>query len=257
LLLNFKPIVPFSAHPNLITPPNDTVLWRYSDFAKFMDLVERHKLWFSRADQFEDPLEGTFTDAEIEDFRSRPAGDSILSLKQMIRTTTFVNCWRAGKNESMAMWDIYGKGSGVVAIKSTVGLLKEVVSPILWPVFIAQVDYVDWGDLSFRGNALQMCARKDLSYAHEAEVRAIIWSAATNEAGIPMYPMTEDSRELPLGLELDADPARFVTEVIVGPREQLRIVNLVKAIMARYGLEQQIKASDRLKDRGDGRPHVD
>jgi len=29
--------MPFEAHPHLITPPDDTILWRYSDFAKFMD----------------------------------------------------------------------------------------------------------------------------------------------------------------------------------------------------------------------------
>jgi hypothetical protein len=117
--------MPFAVHPDLIPPPDDTILWRYSDFAKFMDLIERRKLWFSRADKFEDPLEGTFTDAEIAHFRSLrsdgtpvdPAAHSLSGISKMMRGTTFVNCWREGKHESMAMWDIYGKASGIVAIK--------------------------------------------------------------------------------------------------------------------------------------------
>lgn len=57
--------VDLESHPNLIIPPNETVLWRYMDFARFIDLLERRVLWFPRADQFDDPLEGTWTDAEI------------------------------------------------------------------------------------------------------------------------------------------------------------------------------------------------
>ena len=170
--------MPFAVHPDLETPPDDTILWRYSDFAKFMDLIERRKLWFSRSDKFEDPLEGTFTDAEIAHFGSlRPDGtpaDPALygspQVSKMMRGTTFVNCWREGKHESMAMWDIYGKGSGVVAIKSTVGLLKAAVASYDWDVFISRVNYVDWNAVNWGGNALQMCVRKDVSYAHESEV---------------------------------------------------------------------------------------
>ena len=192
--------VPFQSHPDFITPPDDTVLWRYSDFAKFMDLIERRKLWFSRADKFEDPLEGTYTDAEIAEWRSRPSGDSLYEsysqIPQMMRATMFLNCWRAGKNESMAMWDIYGKGPGTIAIKSTVKLLKETVAPYGWPVYIAQVEYVDWGDMSFRGNALQMFARKDSSYAHEAEVRAIVWGLGLNAEKAPMFRIPEDEGKI-------------------------------------------------------------
>src|SRR5271170_1298325 len=138
--------MPFATHPNLITPPDDTILWRYSDFAKFMELIERRKLWFSRADKFEDPLEGTLTDAENAHFRSLrtdvPPPDrgthSFSEVQQMMRSTVFVNCWREGTYESMAMWDIYGKGSGVVAIKSTVGRLKEAFGAYKWDVLISR-----------------------------------------------------------------------------------------------------------------------
>jgi len=247
--------MPYADHPNLKTPDDDTVLWRYSDFAKFMDLIERRKLWFSRADKFEDPLEGTFTDAEVAYFRSLQSADASPDIRgwvtgytripQTTRGTTFVNCWREGKFESMAMWDIYAKGSGVVAIKSTVGLLKEPFATYKWNVYISRVKYIDWNDGGWDGNALTLCTRKDISYNHESEVRAIIWGLEQQRGSSLVTDMTQ----IPTGQEVEVDPARLITEVIVGPREQTRIYNLVEAIMKRYSLTQPVRASDRLKSR--------
>jgi len=224
-----------------------------------MDLIERRKLWFSRADKFEDPLEGTLTDAEIAQFRSLetlgqfqdPKSHPYSEISNMMRGTIFANCWRQGAHESMAMWDIYGKGSGVVAIKSTVGLLKEVVASFDYPVFISEVKYVDWNQVSWGGrNALQVFTRKDLSYSHEAEVRAIIWWMAKSPGRSSFeMPPGNDITKIPSGIEVDIDPSRLITQVMIGPREQARICNLVQAIMKRYGLPQEIKASDRLKGR--------
>src|ERR1700681_894935 len=104
--------MPYAALPNFITPDDDTVLWRYSNFAKFRDLIERRKLWFSRADKFEDPLEGTFTDGEIlyfDSLKSSASSPELLGwataysrVPRQARFNTFVNCWREGKFESMA-----------------------------------------------------------------------------------------------------------------------------------------------------------
>jgi hypothetical protein len=121
--------MPFEDYSLLTTLPDDTVLWRYLSLARFMDLLEHRALWFSRMDQFEDPLEGIFTDAELEQMASlsvssalpilgfsRAAGtvkgdtQSFLRIIAMIRVSHFVSCWREGPHESMAMWDIYGKG---------------------------------------------------------------------------------------------------------------------------------------------------
>jgi len=253
--------MPYADHPNLKTPDDDTVLWRYSDFAKFMDLIERRKLWFSRADKFEDPLEGTFTDGERVYFASllfvaealtpspelRGWATGYSRITQTTRATTFVNCWREGKFESMAMWDIYGKGSGVVAIKSTVGLLKEAFANYKWNAYISRVKYVDWNDGGWDGNGLTLCVRKDMSYSHESEVRAIIWGLEPQPQG--GSPLITDMTQIPAGQEVEVDPARLITEVIVGPREQTRIYNLVEAIMKRYSLTQPVRASDRLKSR--------
>lgn len=250
--------MPYTSHPNLITPADDTVLWRYLDFAKFIDLIERRKLWFSRVDKFEDPLEGTFTDAETAYFRSlefsaspelRGWSTAPKRIPRTIGATTFVNCWREGKFESMAMWDIYGKGSGVVAIKSTVDLLKDAFSTYKWHVYVSRVKYIAWNAGGWDSNALTLCNRKNSSYSYEEEVRAII-SGLERIGDSSLVELGPDyMTKIPAGQEVEVDPARLITEVIVGPREPTRICNLVQLIMKRYGLPQSVHASDLLKGR--------
>jgi hypothetical protein len=154
------------------------------DFAKFVQLIESQALWFPRADQFDDPLEGTLTGTELDHLRSlpaipvrpsRPVAETSLLHQRLIRTSTFVSCWRSGDGESLATWDLYGKGSGIVAVKSSVGLLKTELAGFHQPVYIAQVRYIDWRTARPDNHAYVMCARKHTSYQHESEVRAIIW----------------------------------------------------------------------------------
>jgi hypothetical protein len=59
----------YELHPNLMTPPDDTIVWRYMEFAKFVDLLE-NGLRFCRTDKLDDPREGRFTDAELEHLRT-------------------------------------------------------------------------------------------------------------------------------------------------------------------------------------------
>jgi hypothetical protein len=238
-------------------PPDDTVLWRYLSLARFMSLLEHKTLWFSRMDQFEDPLEGTFTDAELEQMASlsddsalpilgfsraarsvKGETQSFLRIIETIRMTHFVSCWREGPHDSMAMWDIYGQGDGKVAIKSDAGRLKDTFATYDGSIYVGRVEYVPWDVANWPRNALLHCFRKDRSYEHEAEVRAVI--SGLKNLKIPMGA---------LRIELTVDPASLITEVVVGPREQKETVKLVKTILHRCGLTVPVAASNRLKRR--------
>jgi len=225
------------------------------DIAKFLRLLEMQSLWFSRADCLEDPREAGMTDSERErfDVASRPA-------ELLARTTNFLCCWRAGNDESMAMWDIYGKGGATVAIKSTIGRLKEVVATLSRPVFIAEVRYVDWQQTPPAYNMLVWCVRKALSYRHESEVRMVIWAqdivekifdkwdASQNEAP-PKSSFAEVRTTVPLGLDIPVDLDKLITEVAVGPREPSWIGVLVQDILQRYRVQKPVVISDLLKPR--------
>jgi hypothetical protein len=254
--------MPFEQHPDLTTPPDTTVLWRYMDFAGFVHLLETQTLRFSRADQFEDPLEGTLTDAELEYIHSNqlPSEDFGITLRQayvgmskFMRVTTYVNCWRAGGGESLAMWDLYGKGNGIVAVKSTVGLLKNAFNGFSGSIFLAKVLYIDWATAPWHDNALIMCARKDSSYQHESEVRAMIFEPEHAKENVfsvnPKAWYDRTVNDAPLAIEVSIDVSTLITEVVVGPRERPWVAELVKRVLKRYGLQPLISVSNRLTPR--------
>ena len=255
--------MPYEVHPELDTPPDDTVIWRYLNFVKLMDLLERRLLWFARVDTFEDPLEGTHTDAEVEYLKALPPPPSpvkgftlekqYVGITQMFRETMFVNCWRAATTESMAMWDIYGKGSGVVAIKSTVGRLKEMLNTYSRKVFIGLVKYVEWNEAAWNLNALAMVMRKDRSYEHEQELRAVLWGLSIEgDSPIASYSFSSEGKYLfhgPSGIEIPCDPEKLVVEIMIGPREQEMFQKVLDPVLRRYGLSVAVTASDRLKAR--------
>ena len=202
-----------------------------------MQMIESRTLWFSRLDKLEDPLEGAHTDAELAGIRKhveQKRAEQLISLFRSARKDVYVSCWRAGKTESLAMWDLYGKGSGIVAVKSTVGLLKQAVESYEEAVFISEVRYFDWNETPGLDNVLVACSRKDLSYQHEGEVRAVLTDSAPRQK---------------VGIAVSVDIDNLISEIIVGPREKEWVAQLVEKIKKRYDLPQSVLASDRLKPR--------
>ena len=51
----------YEEHPIFIQPENEDIkVWRYMDFTKLVSLIDSLRLYFTRADKFEDPFEGSF-----------------------------------------------------------------------------------------------------------------------------------------------------------------------------------------------------
>lgn len=232
--------MPYEFHPDLTTPPRKTAVWRYMDFAKFVQMLESRAMWCARIDQLEDPLEGMHTDAELAGIRKHlreRRAQALIDVFRSSRSEVYVNCWRSGPTESLAMWDLYGRGSGIVAVKSTVGRLREAVSAYVQPLYISRVKYVDWNTTPGLDNVLVACSRKDISHEHESEVRLILTD----------FNYRETKRTL--GMPLPVDIRQLITEVMVGSREQEWVVQLVQQVMKRYGLAQPVIASNRLTPR--------
>jgi hypothetical protein len=47
----------------------DTIIWKYLDLSKFVDLLLYKKLFMSRSDKFEDQYEGTFSEPTYEEIK--------------------------------------------------------------------------------------------------------------------------------------------------------------------------------------------
>ena len=55
---------------NITLPEDlDTVVWKYLDLSKFLDLLLSQKLFMSRSDKFEDQYEGTFSEPTYEEIK--------------------------------------------------------------------------------------------------------------------------------------------------------------------------------------------
>jgi hypothetical protein len=153
----------------------------------------------------------------------------------------------------------------MVAVKTTIENLKLAIAESRHRIFLGEVKYLDWDLASWNDNGLAMCFRKDSSYEHEKEVRAVIWdpdiigenmSAALeaarkrsdypNPSSDPFILRKEDGQH---GIEVPFSVARFGRDVVIGPREGPWFATLVENVLKKYGLTIEPRTSNRLTPR--------
>src|SRR5207248_2242494 len=121
--------------PTFELPPDDAILWRYSDFVKFTSLIATRTLHFTRGDGFEDPFEGAmgaranrprwekhyrefFRQAVLHPPNGIKPPSEARASKEARRLWKefagrndalehFINCWYESTHESDAMWRLY------------------------------------------------------------------------------------------------------------------------------------------------------
>ena len=49
----------FKEHQDFKTPKDNSKIWRYMDFTKFIDMLDKSALFFTRVDKLGDPFEGS------------------------------------------------------------------------------------------------------------------------------------------------------------------------------------------------------
>lgn len=185
----------------------DTPIWRYMSYSSFMWTIQKGFLNFRRADCFDDPYEGTFPKAVIqqmsrelnEDFGDDADGimENWIRTTNMQRKITFLNCWHINPGQSAAMWEQYSLADKGIAIRSTIGGLIDAISqfsPLSGDgIGVADVGYVDFEseldeiDLESRKlinnivgmegggiNGMDLFRLKRREFQHESELRAYI-----------------------------------------------------------------------------------
>src|SRR4051812_10187046 len=120
----------YTSNPNLTLPENpDTVVWKYLDLSKFLDLLISQKLFMSRSDKFEDQYEGTFSEPTFEEMKKLSADNpEFLKYYKTHREKVVVSSWHINEYESFAMWQIFTGNSEGLAIRSTVGRLQKALA---------------------------------------------------------------------------------------------------------------------------------
>lgn len=244
-------------HPKEFKVPNqDTVLWRYQDFPKFVSLLDSKELFFTRADNFEDAFEGARgfnfqKDAIYEESKpeltlkakrrlmeggnDNPTEDEITDAvneemealiedQERKRKNYFVSCWHANERESEAMWRLYitAKNQGV-AIQTTMERLCYAIGKTDFE--IGKVNYISYAaPLGVDNTPIWY---KRTAFQHENEVRAIFWEPGN----------TADGMKVRMDLDI------LIEKVYISPSAPGWFAKLVENVMKKYGLDKSVEHS--------------
>ena len=221
--------------PNIQLPEDpDTIVWKYLDLSKFLDLLLSQKLFMSRSDKFEDQYEGTFSEPTFEEIKKLAINNpDFLDYYKTHREKVAISSWHINEYESFAMWQIFTQNSEGLAIQSTIGRLQKALEPEKnLKQYIGQVNYIDYkkeyipfDDLFFPF----LFKRK--SFQYEREVRII---SDTSETSITIND----------GIKINVDISQLIDKIYIHPKSENWYKNLVIELVSKLGFDIEIEKSD-------------
>jgi hypothetical protein len=221
--------------PNIKLPEDpDTIVWKYLDLSKFLDLLLSQKLFMSRSDKFEDQYEGTFSEPTFEEIKKLAANNpEFLNYYKTHREKVAISSWHINEYESFAMWQIFTQNSEGLAIQSTIGRLQKALEPEKnLKQYIGQVNYIDYkkeyipfDDLFFPF----LFKRK--SFQYEREVRII---SDTSDTKININD----------GIKINVDISQLIDKIYIHPKSENWYKNLVIELVSKLGFDIEIEKSD-------------
>lgn len=221
--------------PNIKLPEDpDTIVWKYLDLSKFLDLLISKKLFMSRSDKFEDQYEGTFSEPTFEEIKKLAINNpEFLNYYKTHREKVAISSWHINEYESFAMWQIFTQNSEGLAIQSTIGRLQKALEPEKnLKQFIGQVNYIDYkkeyipfDDLFFPF----LFKRK--SFQYEREVRII---SDTSDTKITIND----------GIKINVDISQLIDKIYIHPKSENWYKNLVIELVSKLGFDIAIEKSD-------------
>ena len=235
----------------------DAKIWRFTDFPKFVSMIDEKKLFFVRVDKLQDKFEGTLSYADTkreEEIYNKhnletPKHQCNWKLRKASKKWMVVNSWHINEYESAAMWKLHSRDGEGIAIQSTFNNLTKCFRTYAEnPVFVGVVKYIDYerDEIPWR-NFLYPFMYKRKSFEHEHELRAAIFKfpqiikKGTYES--------LDLKDEPLGaMGVPVDLDILIQAVYLSPTSEDWIADLVKSTMDKYGLKKKLFKSS-LKDK--------
>jgi hypothetical protein len=222
-----------------------------------VDLLDRKALFLARVDRMRDPYEAALTRPTANAYREYFSQAEVMTTVedvtriqlqnlQAMRTQACISCWHGNTHESAAMWSLYSKSDECIAIRSTCSRMSATLAHVPEIVHIAQVSYINYdtqlfADGELRFSAFDAVTHKRLSFAHEAEVRLILWThdfrnqklAYGRQLRYPAEASLAYSRD---GYELKLDLEQLIEAVYVSPTSSAWFHDLVARVLRRYDL---------------------
>jgi hypothetical protein len=205
-------------------------------------MLVSQSLFFARISNFDDVWEGRFPmfDPRPKELKQGQRTVSASKIQESFRDCIFVNCWYGGETESIAMWKIYAMAGQGVAIRSTLGRLRDSFSTNGLLIGLQSVQYFnpkqidsEFDRLKSR-NAFRTILMKRHHFAHEEEVRAF-FMMPRGEGG----PEFEEASGYPVKVDL----TKVVESVILPPGAASWVFDVVKSVVDKYGLNVPVEPS--------------
>jgi len=219
---------------NIRLPEDSTIVWKYLDLSKFVDLLLYQKLFMSRSDKFEDQYEGTFSEPTFEEIRKLSTNNpDFLNYYKTHREKVVISSWHSNEYESFAMWQIFTQKNEGLAIQSTLGRIKQALIPEnTFEQHIGEVNYIDYKKeyIPF-DNAFFPFLFKRKSFQYEREIRIITDVTSQN--------LTIDN-----GLKIDVDINLLIEKIYIHPKSENWYKNLIIEMVKRLGFDFEIEKSD-------------
>lgn len=227
----------YNEHPNIETPDRSLKIWRYMDLWKFLDIIDNRKLYMSRADTFEDKLEGRIPIKKVNKLED---GHPIKNLdgfsESSIKKSTYISCWCGEQEETYPMWKIYSDYRSAIAIKSTVGNLIDSISENARDQYVGKIKYVNPEETYiFKGNTYQLFFEKRDYFLFENEIRLL--------TSLP-YENGRELLELPAGTKLEIEPETLIDEICLAPLADKNFKKLIELKLADIRLNKPVNFSD-------------
>ncbi|WP_310595584.1 hypothetical protein [Flavobacterium sp.] len=222
-------------NPNIKLPEDpDTIVWKYLDLSKFLDLLLSRKLFMSRSDKFEDQYEGTFSEPTYEEIKKLAINNpDFLDYYKTHREKVAISSWHINEYESFAMWQIFTQNSEGLAIQSTIGRLQKALEPEKnLKQYIGQVNYIDYKKeyIPFDDMFFPFLFKRK-SFQYEREVRII---SDTSETKIHIND----------GIKINVDISQLIDKIYIHPKSENWYKNLVIELVSKLGFDIEIEKSD-------------
>lgn len=213
---------------------NNTIVWKYLDLSKFLDMLMSQQLFMSRSDKFEDQYEGTFSEPTFEEIKKIAANNpKFLDYYKSHREKVVISSWHINEYESFAMWQIFTKNNEGLAIQSTIGRLKKALQPErAIEQYISNVNYIDYKKeyIPF-DDAFFPFLFKRKSFQYEREVRIISDVSAQNIS------VNE-------GLKINVDLNQLIEKIYIHPKSENWYKKLVIELVSKLDFKIEIEKSD-------------
>ncbi len=236
----------------VIYPKTDYSISKYLDLTKFLSLLHKRCLFFTRLDRLEDQYEGVsalssrklmldwYSDGgNISEDEAIQRLNEYLKLEGQYKALTCINCWNKSEGESAALWKIYSEFGKGIMIRSSIGRLNEAFRITAEDIRVSEIRYIDHRvDRAPAGNTFFATVHKHKAYQYEDEVRLMF--LINPPSG---FEHDWSNEELDAGKYISVNLEQLIDEIVLGPFSPNWLFELINDILGKYGLTKSLKKS--------------